>query len=97
MGEASILIGMVGAVGGLGGLISLIGVFVAYGRLQGRVSELTRDIAEMKANDKLLHERISGKTEEYQALMERLIKLEEGQKYIREDFARHFPPHRDRE
>ena len=86
---------LAGLAGGIGGLTALAGVFVGYGRLQGRIAGMTKEIAEIKADAKLLHERISGKTDEYQALMERLIKLEEGQKYIREDLAKHYPPHHE--
>ena len=83
---------LIGALGGVGGIIALIGMFVGYGRLQGKVSELSSTIAEMKAEDKLLHTRISEKSAEYRELHEVVIRLDEGVKHIRETLARHFPP-----
>lgn len=42
------LIGLLaGLAGGIGGLTALAGVFVGYGRLQGRIAGMTREIAEI--------------------------------------------------
>ena len=59
---------------------------VAYGKLQGRLDEATRDIAELKAEDERLHQRVSGKGDEYNDLKllvtKEITKLVEGQRHI---------------
>ena len=64
--------------------LALVGAGAGYVRLQSRVAEQGRAIAEMKAQDELLHKRISDRGDEYQKLREGQIRLEEQLKFIRE-------------
>lgn len=68
---------------------------VGYGRLQGRLAEMARDIVELKAEDAHLHKRISDKGDEWDKVREGQIRLEEGQKFIRELLERHMAKHHD--
>ena len=68
--------------------IAIVAGAVGYGRLQGRLAELGRDVGELKADNKTLHDRISARSEEYNSLREEIIRLQEGQKHLADLIAK---------